>query len=352
MLMRGGTSKGLYFEASDLPGDQPERDSLLLRIMGSPDPRQIDGIGGAHPLTSKVGVISVSDRPDADVDYLFLQLGVDSDLVTDKQNCGNILAGVAPFAVERGLVPAAGDTTEVRIHLRNTGGIATARIRTPGGQPEYSGGTAISGVGGTAAPIELFFEGTEGSTCGQLLPTGAATDSFATANGHKVRATCIDGGMPTVVLLAGELGIEGTEAPAELEADNQLRSDLEVIRLAAGAAMGLGDVSGLTIPKMTMVSPPVAGGAVNTRTFIPHRCHEAIGVLGAVSVARACLLDDSPAAEVSTITDRSAPISLEHPTGHFDCVFDSAADGRVLRAGVIRTARKLFDGVVFAREVL
>jgi 4-oxalomesaconate tautomerase len=352
MLMRGGTSKGLYFVESDLPSRPSERDSLLLRVMGSPDPRQIDGIGGAHPLTSKVAVVSPSARDDADVDYLFLQLGVDTGLVTAKQNCGNILAGVAAFAVERGLTPAAGDTSEVRIHLSNTVGVATARIQTPGGRPRYEGGTAISGVPGTAAAVELFFEGAEGSTCGQLLPTGAVSDSFATTGGHKVRATCIDAGMPTVVLLAGELGIEGTESPAELEGDEALRADLELIRLAAGSAMGLGDVTDLTIPKLTMVAPPRSGGAVGTRTFIPHRCHEAIGVLGAVSVATACLLPGSPAAEVAEVVDRSAPISLEHPTGRFDCVFDVDAGGRIERAGVVSTARKLFDGVVFPREVL
>jgi 4-oxalomesaconate tautomerase len=349
MLMRGGTSKGLYFVADDLPSDTAERDSLLLRIMGSPDARQIDGVGGAHPLTSKVAVISRSGRPGADVDYLFLQLGVDTDLVTDRQNCGNILAGVAGFAVERGLVGATGGTAEVRIYLCNSDGVATARIPARDGRPVYDGDTSISGVPGTAAAVDLFFEGTEGSTGGQLLPTGSAVDTFATAGDGEVRATCVDNGMPVVVLLASELGVEGTEAPAELEADERLRADLEAIRLAAGKAMGLGDVTDLTIPKLTMVSPPRSGGAAGTRTFIPHRCHEAIGVLGAVSVATACRLPDSPAAEVTVLPDQAAPIRLEHPTGHFDCVFDVDRDGKIRRAGVVRTARKLFDGDVFPR---
>ena len=355
MLMRGGTSKGLFFLESDLPSPGPDRDSLLLRLMGSPDPRQIDGIGGAHPLTSKVAVVSPSSRPDADVDYLFLQLGVDTDLVTDQQNCGNILAGVAPFALERSLVAATGEVSEVRIYLRNTDGVATARVETPGGRPHYRGDTAISGVPGTAAPVNLFFEGTAGSTCGALLPTGRACDTFTAANGRTVRATCVDNGMPTVVLLASEMGITGRESPAELEANQRLRADLEAIRLAAGPLMNLGDVARATVPKMTMVSPPLAGGAVSTRTFIPHRCHDAIGVLGAVSVATACLLDSSPAAEVCTAAAASGPgesasIVIEHPTGDFDCVFELDASGAIVKAGVLRTARKLFDGLVFPRE--
>ncbi len=352
MLIRGGTSKGLYFLASDLPDDLPERDSLLLRIMGSPDARQIDGIGGAHPLTSKVAVISPSERDDADVDYLFLQLGVDNDLVTDKQNCGNILAGVAGFAIERGLVGAQDGSSDVRIYLRNTEGLANARLPTPGRRPDYDGDTAISGVPGTAAPVQLFFEAIAGSTCGALLPTGAVVDRFATVDGGEVRATCIDNGMPTVVLTAAEMGISGQESPAELEADARLRADLEHIRAAAGKAMNLGDVTDLTVPKMTMVSAPTSGGSIGTRTFIPHRAHDAIGVLGAVSVATACVLDGTPAADIADIADKRNPISIEHPTGHFDCVFDFDEADEITRAGVVRTARKLFDGIVYPRESL
>ncbi|MGF1596848.1 MAG: 4-oxalomesaconate tautomerase [Acidimicrobiales bacterium] len=350
MLMRGGTSKGLLVLEADLPAEVGERDDLLLRVMGSPDPRQIDGVGGAHPLTSKVGVIAPSSRPDADVEYLFLQVGVDAAVVTDRQNCGNILAAVAPFAIERGLVAAGDDETEVRIYLRNTEVLATARVRTAGGQPVYGGDTAISGVPGTASPIDLFFEGIAGSTCGALLPTGSAVDALTLVDGTVVRATCVDNGMPTVVLLADELGISGTERPAELEADERLRADLEHLRLAAGKAMDLGDVTDETVPKLTMVSPPRSGGAVSTRTFIPHRCHEAIGVLGAVSVATACLLDGTPASAVAEIPDPTVPVSIEHPTGHFDCVFGYGDDGAIVRAGVVRTARRLFDGVVYPRE--
>ncbi|MEJ2133475.1 MAG: PrpF domain-containing protein, partial [Gammaproteobacteria bacterium] len=215
MMMRGGTSKGAYFVASDLPTDEVARDDLLLRIMGSPDPRQIDGIGGAHPLTSKVAVVSRSPRDDADLDYLFLQLGVDEAMVTDRQNCGNLLAGVGPFALERGLIDGSEDVTEVRIFMCNTGGIATARLETPAGAPRYDGETSIAGVPGTAAPIRLYFEGIAGSSCGELLPTGRAVDEL-----EGIAATCVDNGMPVVVMRADAMGIEGDETPQALEADD------------------------------------------------------------------------------------------------------------------------------------
>ena len=346
--MRGGTSKGAYFLASDLPSNVDERADLLLRIMGSPDPRQIDGIGGAHPLTSKVAIVSPPSLPGADVDYLFLQVGVENPLVTDRQNCGNLLAGVAPFAIERGLIQATPDQTRVRIHMLNTGGVAVATLETPEERVRYAGDTAISGVPGTAAPIILEFEGTQGSSCGSLFPTGRTVDTF-----EGVEVTCVDNGMPVVIMRASDLGIAGDETPPELEANSHLREKLEAIRLKAGPEMNLGDVADLTVPKLTLVSAPLHGGSVATRTFIPHRCHEAIGVLGAVSVATACLIPGTPGADASRISDPSAAFSCEHPTGSFEVVIEledpAAADPRVLRAGVIRTTRKLFDGDVFPR---
>lgn len=346
MMMRGGTSKGAYFVASDLPADVEERDALLLRIMGSPDPRQIDGIGGAHPLTSKVAIVSRAASDTAQLDYLFLQLGVDEALVTDRQNCGNLLAGVAPFALERGLIEATDDVSEVRIFMCNTGAVATAKLETLNGAPKYGGDTAIAGVPGTAAPIRLYFENIAGSSCGALLPTGHAVDEI-----EGVTLTCIDNGMPVIVMTAQAMGIEGNETPQALEANATLRERLEAIRLVAGPLMNLGDVKDATVPKLTLVSVPREEGNVATRTFIPHRCHEAIGVLGAVSVATACLLRDTPAAEVASIDDPTAPIRLEHPTGSFDAVIDmDPKTHEVRRAGVVRTARKLFDGVVFPRD--
>jgi len=345
MWMRGGTSKGGYFLVEDLPADTAERDAFLLSAMGSPDDRQIDGMGGANPLTSKVAIVRRSARPGIDVDYLFLQVFVDRPIVTDRQNCGNILAGVGPFAIERGLVEAAGGITDVHIFMENTGQTAIATIQTPGGRVAYEGEARIDGVPGTAAPVPVVFKGTAGSTCGALLPTGNAVDEI-----EGVRCTLIDNGMPCVVLAAADMGVTGAEAPAELEANDALRRKLEAIRLKAGPLMNLGDVSDKTVPKMTMVSKARNGGTISTRTFIPHRCHDAIGVLGAVSVATACLLSGGPAAELATLPEgREKSLSIEHPTGEMTVVATLDADGNLLKAAILRTARKLFDGMLFGR---
>lgn len=343
MWMRGGTSKGGYFLADDLPTDPAVRDAFLLAAMGSPDPRQIDGLGGANPLTSKVAVVKRSDRPGVDVDYLFLQVFIDQPTVTDQQNCGNILAGVGPFAIERDLVKAADGQTLVRIFMENTGQVAEARIETPGGQVTYRGDARIDGVPGTAAPIPITFADTAGSSCGALLPTGNAVDRL-----DGIACTLIDNGMPCIVMRAADLGISGTETPEALEADTGLRARLEAIRLQAGPLMNLGDVTRASVPKLTMVSAPLAGGAISTRTFIPHRCHDAIGVLGAVSVATACLLPSGPAAELARISaGEEKLISVEHPTGEMSVIV-TTRDGAVTNAAVLRTARKLFDGHIFA----
>ncbi|MBB5321734.1 4-oxalomesaconate tautomerase [Marinobacter oulmenensis] len=346
MWMRGGTSKGGYFLASDLPADTAERDAFLLRVMGSPDPRQIDGMGGADPLTSKVAVVNASDRDDADVEYLFLQVFVDQAIVTDAQNCGNILAGVGPFAIERGLVPADSDETDVRIFMRNTGQIATARIATPGGQVSYVGEARIDGVPGSAAAVPITFEDTAGSSCGALLPTGNAVDVI-----DGIEVTLIDNGMPVVVMRAGDMGITGTETREELEANTALREKLEAIRLKAGPMMNLGDVSAKSVPKMSMVSPAHDGGALSTRTFIPHRCHASIGVLGAVSVATAAVLEGSPAHAVAILPDGARKtLSVEHPIGEMSVILEVDNTGDVASAAILRTARKLFDGTVFTQE--
>ncbi|MEC7760835.1 MAG: 4-oxalomesaconate tautomerase [Pseudomonadota bacterium] len=343
MWMRGGTSKGGYFLAEDLPADEAARDAFLLRVMGSPDVRQIDGMGGTDPLTSKVAVVKRSEREGVDVDYLFLQVFVDQPIVTDKQNCGNMLAGVGPFAIERGLIPATGDETKVSIYMENTGQVAVADVKTLGGVVTYAGEASIDGVPGTAAPIPLEFKDTAGSSCGALLPTGNAVDTV-----EGVEVTMIDNGMPVVVMRGEDMGITGDESPEELEANEALRAKLEAIRLACGPMMNLGDVKEKSVPKMTMVTAPKAGGAVNTRTFIPHRCHKTIGVLGAVSVATACLLDGSPAqalAETGEGAERS--LSIEHPTGEMTVIAKLDAGGTPVSAAILRTARKLMDGEVF-----
>jgi len=339
MMMRGGTSKGAYFLAGDLPSDPSERDDLLLRIMGTPDPRQIDGIGGAHPLTSKVAVVSPSADGAADVDYLFLQLGVEEPAVSDRQNCGNLLAGIGPFAVERGLVPAGRVETSVRIRMVNSGSVATATFPTPGGAVDYDGGTAISGVPGTAARIDLDFAGTEGSSTGALLPTGRLRDVI-----DGVEVTCVDNGMPVVVAAASDFGATGYETDL-----SHLRDRIQSLRLRAGGLMGLGDVAAASVPKTTLVAPPCDGGMICTRTFIPLRMHTSIGVLGAVSVATALLIDGAVGHDLAEFPPPGTPMSIEHPTGRLDVVVE--LDGTaVRRASIVRTARKLFDGTVFPRS--
>lgn len=345
-LMRGGTSKGLYFDAGDLPADPAVRNRVLLAAMGSPDSRQIDGVGGAHPLTSKVAVIGPATRADAHVDYLFLQVVVDRAEVSDSQNCGNILAGVGPWAIEHGLVPIAGAVTPVRIHMVNTGSVAVASVPTPNGAVEYEGDVRIDGVPGTAAGISIEFLDVAGSSCGALFPTGNPSDRI-----EGVELTCIDNGMPVVLLAAADFGISGAEAPAALEADAALKARLEKIRLAVGPRMNLGDVTRKTVPKMSLIGPARHGGDLNTRTFIPHRVHEAIGVLGAVSVATACAVPGTLAARmVAKGSSGRRRFDIEHPTGFFTVEMEvTGHEGaiKVTRAALLRTARKLMRGEVF-----
>jgi len=345
-LMRGGTSKGPFFLASDLPGQTELRDRVLLAVMGSPDARQIDGIGGADPLTSKVAIVSRSSRLGIDVDYLFGQVAIDRPLVDVTPNCGNMLAGVGPFAIERGLVPSHDPTTPVRIYMVNTGNTAVAHVPTPGCQVTYDGEVAIAGVPGTAAPIRIDFLNTAGSVCGALLPTGHALDEL-----DNIQATLIDNGMPVVVLRAADFGKSGYESPAQLDSDQEFKRRLEQIRLLAGERMGLGDVRAKVVPKMTLIAPPQHGGDLATRTFIPHKCHAAIGVLGAVTVGTACVLPGSVAAGIVSLPQGAVkPLSVEHPSGEFslEIEVDSATPNglKVVRSSLIRTARALFRGDV------
>ena len=344
MWMRGGTSKGAYFLADDLPTDSNERDEFLLRIMGSPDARQIDGIGGADPLTSKVAIVKKSERDDADIDYLFLQVYVDQALVSDAQNCGNLLAGVGPFAIERGLITAKEKQTTVSIFMQNSAQIAVEKIATPNFRVSYRGDASIDGVPGSSSAIPVTFKDTAGSTCGSLLPTGNEVDII-----DDVEVTCIDNGMPVVILRATDMGINGDESRDELEQNEALKIKLESIRLQAGKMMNLGDVTNKTVPKMSMLSPPRNGGCVSTRTFIPHRCHASIGVLGAVSVATACILPGSPAHSLANIPQGSnKTMPIEHPIGEMTVILDVNDQGEVKNAAILRTARKLFDGEVFS----
>lgn len=346
MLIRGGTSKGAYFLSQDLPADRAERDALLLAVMGSPDKRQIDGLGGAHPLTSKVAIVSRSTEPDCDIDFLFAQVGVETASVDTTPNCGNILAGIGPFALARGLVPATGATTTVRVRTLNTGTIADLEMQTGDGQAGVTGEARIDGVPGTSAPIDISFLGTEGSVCGALLPTGNAVDIV-----DGVEVTLIDNGMPVIVMRAADLGRTGHEPREELDKDHELKARIERIRLAAGPLMNLGDVSAKVVPKIALVAPPRAGGSIATRSFIPHECHASIGVFAAVTVATAAALPGTPAASVAVMpSGRERSLSVEHPTGEFTVrltVGGTPEHPAIERAGLLRTARILMDGQAF-----
>ena len=343
--MRGGTSKGGIFLAADLPSDPNERDHQLLEIMGSPDNRQIDGMGGADPLTSKVGIVKRSSHPDCDVDYLFLQVFVDQAIVTDSQNCGNILAAIGPFAIEQGLVPAKGGVTQVSIFMENTNQMAVLQVQTPNGKVTYKGNSVIDGVPGTSAPVTCEFKETAGSTCGALYPSGNLKDSV-----DGVDVTLIDNGMPVVVLNAPDFGVSGTESRDELEGNTELKSRLESIRLQMGPLMNLGDVTEKSVPKMSLVSESQDGGCISTRTFIPHRCHASIGVLGAVSVATAAITPGTVAYPLAQVPDGDQKtLPIEHPTGEMTVV--AHMDGEELgSAALLRTARKLFAGTVYPLE--
>lgn len=346
MLMRGGTSKGAYFLASDLPADIEKRDAVLLSIMGSPDPNQIDGIGGAHPLRSKVAIVSKSAQPGIDVDFLFAQVAVTEASVDTSPNCGNILAGVGPFALERGLVEARDGITPVRVRMLNTNTAAELSVTTPGGKVSYEGMARIDGVPGVSAPVEIFFMDIAGSVCKSLLPTGNVVDVI-----DGVPVTCIDNGMPVLVIQAQALQRTGYETVSELDSDSDLKLHIERIRLQAGQLMGLGDVSPAVIPKISLIAPPKNGGCVSTRTFIPRTCHNSIGVFGAVSVATACVLPGSTAEGVAVVElSPKQTLSIEHPSGEFTVNLEldlSQPQPVVKRAGLLRTARALFDGVVY-----
>jgi 4-oxalomesaconate tautomerase len=353
MLMRGGTSRGPFFAESDLPRDRAQRDAVLLAAMGSPDPRQIDGLGGAHPLTSKVGIVRPSTTPGVDLDFLFAQLQPDGDTVDTTPNCGNMLAAVVPFALERGLLPPRGETTTARVLTLNTGMECDITVQTPGGQVRYGGDARIDGVPGSAAPIAIDFLDTAGSVCPSLLPTGRAKDRIDVERAgiapFAIEATLIDNGMPMVLVRAEDLGRRGDESVAHLDADAELKAKIEALRLAAGPLMGLGDVSTKNYPKMCLLAPPRAGGSIATRCFIPHVCHEAIGVLAAVTVATACVLRGSVAEGMAVVPEGLAKtISVEHPTGEFSVELGIDPDDaqNVIRAALLRTARLIMRGEV------
>lgn len=344
LFMRGGTSRGPFFNEADLPTDIATRDRVLLAVMGSPDKRQIDGLGGAHPLTSKVGIVRPSQTPGVDLDFLFAQLQPDKDTVDTTPNCGNMLAAVVPFALETGMVSAQGERTTLRVLTLNTDMQCDITVETPGGRVNYVGEAKIDGAPGSSAPITINFLDTAGSVCSGLLPTGQVRDVI-----DGVPVTCIDNGMPLVIFRAETVGRTGYESVAELNADSELKARIERLRLACGHAMGLGDVSAKNYPKMTLVAAPRDGGSICTRSFIPHVCHDAIGVLAAVTVATACVLEGSVTAGLAIVpAGASKKISVEHPTGEFsvELEIDPANPQNVQRAALLRTARLIMRGEV------
>ncbi|MBI5114513.1 MAG: 4-oxalomesaconate tautomerase [Rhodovulum sp.] len=341
VLMRGGTSRGPYFLERDLPADPAARDRVLLAAMGSPHSLQVDGIGGGHALTSKVAIVAPASRPGADVDYLFAQVSVDRAFVDWSPNCGNMLSGVAPFAIEAGLVAAADGETTVRIFNRNTNGLIEATVRTPGGIVAYDGEAAIDGVAGTAAPIRLAFLDAVGSKTAGLFPTGQHAEEI-----DGVRVTLADYAMPMMLAAAADLGIAGDEAPEVLDRDAALIARIQALRLAAGRRMGLGDVSGLVVPKVGLLSAPRRGGTLTSRYFVPDRCHRSHAVTGGLCVAVAARTPGTVAYDLASpvVGEARRAVAIEHPSGRIDIDLTFAADGRVTRAGVVRTARRIFEG--------
>lgn len=344
LLMRGGTSKGPFFLESDLPSDKEARDKTLLAVMGSPDRRQIDGLGGANPLTSKVGIVSKGTQAGVDLNFLFAQVVVDKALVDTTPNCGNMLAAVVPFALETGLVKAQGDTTTLRVLTLNTDMQCDITVETPGGQINYEGNARIDGVPGSSAPITINFLDTAGSVCSGLLPTGKVLDVI-----DGIEMTCIDNGMPLVMMRAKDLDRTGYESVADMNADESLKQRIEALRLKAGELMGLGDVTSKTYPKMCLIAPPKDGGSIATRCFIPHVCHDAIGVLAAVTVGTACVLNGSITEGIAKLPEGNPKkVSVEHPTGEFtvELEIDPNNPQNVTKAALLRTARLIMRGEV------
>ena len=344
LFMRGGTSRGPYFLARDLPDDAATRDRVLLAVMGSPDARQIDGIGGADSLTSKVAIVGPSTEPDVDVDYLFAQVAIDRPIIDTEPSCGNMLAGVGPFAVERGLVRAGDPETMVTIRSVNTGARIRSIVQTSGGQVGYDGEQEIDGVPGSAAPIRLEFIDIVGAKCGSMFPSGHSSEAIA-----GVAVTCIDVAMPMVMIAAADFGLTGYETGA-LAADSGLMTSLEQIRREAGRRMGLGDVRDKVVPKVALLARPRSGGLISSRYFTPDTLHAAHAVTGGICVAACALMPGTvanPLADAARVGE--GRYVIEHPSGLLEISLATAVGGGTLTiesAGVVRTARKIFDGEV------
>ncbi|SBS27618.1 4-oxalomesaconate tautomerase [Marinomonas spartinae] len=344
MIMRGGTSRGPYLKISDLPKERDACADVLLKIMGSGHELQIDGIGGGNSLTSKVAMVGPSTHPEADVDYLFAQVGILEKKVDFAPNCGNMLAGVAPYAIETGLFPASNDKTTVRIHNLNTGKIIHATVSTPNGKVKYSGNTIIAGTNSPGEPIHLTFIDVEGAKTGKLLPTGNKIDVI-----DSVPVTCIDAATPVVLIKASDLKKTGYESPSEFDNDVEFMSRLENIRLQAGRLMGLGDVSNSVIPKPILLSPAVHGGTISARYFVPNKCHKALAVTGSIAITTACCTLGTIASELINNDSDDSSFVLEHPSGTIELsVTRKADDSSVIESvSLIRTAKRILNGTIY-----
>jgi 2-methylaconitate cis-trans-isomerase PrpF len=346
VLMRGGTSRGPFFLASHLPQDRAARDAVLIEAMGSGHFLQIDGIGGGNPLTSKVAIVGPASRPEADVDYLFAQVDVMGRSVDTSPNCGNMLAGVGPFAIEAGLVRPQAERTTVRIHNVNTGALVAAQVSTPGGRVAYGGDASIDGVPGTAAPVLLGFEDVVGLRTGRLIPTETPIVSL-----HGVDVTLIDSAMPLVVARAEDFGFVGTETPEQLDRETDFKRKLELVRRAAGVALGFGRVDDLVVPKPVLVARPGAGGHLAARYFMPHVCHTAIATTGAVGLALAASVRGTIVNEITGDIAPPVVIVIEHPSGRIEVTLEQQAGAEKPTAYIVRTARRLFEGSVLVRGI-
>ena len=345
ILMRGGTSRGPYFNAADLPAERAQLAVTLIKIMGAGSPLQVDGIGGGQPTTSKVAILSRSSHPWAQVDYLFAQVHAEKPEVDFAPTCGNILAGVGPAALEMGLVSAVAGQTRVRIHSVNTGALVEAVVETPNGRVRYAGDARIDGVPGGGAAVRLNFQRLAGAKTGALFPTGKPRDAF-----DGVALTCIDAAMPLVIGRARDFGVSGYESADELNANAALLARIEALRRVAGERMGLGDVAASVIPKFALLAAPRAGGHIAARYFVPWKCHPSYAVTGAICTGACVLAGGTVAAGLGRAVNAGQPLTIEHPAGALEMVFDysGGGDGELTlhSAGVVRTARKLFHGMV------
>ncbi|MBV7395722.1 4-oxalomesaconate tautomerase [Mameliella sediminis] len=345
VFMRGGTSRGPYFNRADLPEDRETLAQVLVAAVGSGHPINIDGIGGGVAVTTKVAMLSRSDDDWADIDYFFAQVSVEDQLVDFKPTCGNILAGVGPAAIEMGLIQPAGDVTEIKIRAVNTGAKVLAKVQTPGGEITYDGETEIAGVPGSAAPVALNFMGVVGSSTGKFLPTGNLRDQI-----DGIDVTCMDVAMPMAIAKAEDFGLTGHETVAELDEDKAFFARMESIRLKAGELMGMGDVSKSVTPKFGLLAPARDGGTIATRYFMPWTTHPSMAVTGSQCLA-SCALTPGTVADglLNRPNENPANVVLEHASGTIEVLVDyDTTEGFALNsAGLLRTARKLAEGKVF-----